>query len=1059
MDKDVKRALLLWPTIASTALVAATSLPMLWNSEFRLTKSLPNGSSAITRVVSMTHDLLGYASHVQKASLQPAVVSSDEIATSPLFGTLRDAFPEHRPDCGRRGLAMPVRFATTSTGGADSGRSRGTDRDEIGRSLDAENLGLSNPVFSQTLLAPVLDPVAELAGYSGPQATPTVSPVVPIVLATGVDHPIAATADASFTADTNLEATTKWMKHLKPVTSWATAVSDSRYTTAAHRVGPVAPEVTDLVTRPVVQHARPESDSSHESRHGRASNSNVANALTARDDNSATWPHPNQLRQDLATISSDADRLSIRAGDASNSVLTSLSKPTARETLKTYGTAEIIREPIDEATHRDTDLLADESSRRRATTLAMGRWANEVERSLDELRSLPRIGDERSGEKIRDLVALSETGLQLAERVPARDQQVRWLRASHALSRRAAVWGPIWQLARASGDDEKSPTSEVATSVPGADAITESTLYTLAGFQNEVFTKQASNSGEHVAKLTANLRRDLHDTGDPSGWTDFLLLDDIVDAAAHDDAEQRALLAQRFLSRLNHYSLKAEHRQWLKRDSIDALAAALQSWTARPVNYVQLLSELERGETDSIDLAAIKVSEAFQTMRFSEDPRAARVAKAIDVTYRNANLRTAISVELLNRFLPAQPVRTEPIRTTVLGTAVRGVSTVKSDLSLQLEPSLDSWRILLGTRGDVETLSQGGQSGVTVVSSGHNTFHANTPLIIRPHGYQVGQTHVNVAGGQRLRGIHSPYEGWPLIGSLVHGIAESQFQNTLPDAKRISNDRIRSQVTSELQSQVSEKTHRAGTQLDELVLGPLARLDLDPKVIDLETTSRRLVARYRLAGDWQLASHTPRPRAWSDSWMSLQIHQSALNNTLERLLPTGEAKSIQDFFAGTMELFGQEAKPLPQDVPTDAMIEFASTRPVTVEIGEGKVWLTLRVVRLSEPEGAALTRFIVRAGYRPEVSGLDAHLVRDGHLSISGPGMTMGQRIAVRALFNKILSEQRPIPITGPRIIGHPAMQGLAISQLELRDGWLAVAVSRESSPRVAALEATKVNR
>ncbi|MEP4684881.1 MAG: hypothetical protein ABJ015_25005, partial [Rhodopirellula bahusiensis] len=236
----------------------------------------------------------------------------------------------------------------------------------------------------------------------------------------------------------------------------------------------------------------------------------------------------------------------------------------------------------------------------------------------------------------------------------------------------------------------------------------------------------------------------------------------------------------------------------------------------------------------------------------------------------------------------------------------------------------------------------------------------------------------------------------------------------------------------------------------DLVLGPLGRLELSPTVIDLETTSERLIARYRLAGDWQLAAHTPRPRAWNDSWLSLQMHQSAINNTLEQILPRGEVKTFDQLYTDTFALFGKEGVALPEEVPGEAEIAFSPTRPMTIEIEDGKMWLTLRVVRLSQPGSPKLTRFIVRAAYKPEIDGLNARLVRDGHLRVSGPGMSMRQRLPIRAVFNKVLAEDRVIPLTTPKLVEHPAMQDLVVSQLELRDGWLALALSPEAAPSIA---------
>ena len=235
-----------------------------------------------------------------------------------------------------------------------------------------------------------------------------------------------------------------------------------------------------------------------------------------------------------------------------------------------------------------------------------------------------------------------------------------------------------------------------------------------------------------------------------------------------------------------------------------------------------------------------------------------------------------------------------------------------------------------------------------------------------------------------------------------------------------------------------------------MVLGPLGRLQLDPRVTDMRTTEQRLMARYRVAGDWQLGAFTPRPRALSDSLMSVQLHQSALNNTLEQLMATHQAIGIRELMQKTAATFGKTDIAIPEDIPGDVSIQFARTRPITVEIEDGLLWLTLRIIRLRRDEGIDLTQFIVRAAYRPEVEGMNARLVRDGHLRISGPRMAMRERLPVRAIFNKVFATNREIPLTVSQLTENPATEGLIVSQLELRDGWLAMAISEAGAARIA---------
>jgi hypothetical protein len=220
--------------------------------------------------------------------------------------------------------------------------------------------------------------------------------------------------------------------------------------------------------------------------------------------------------------------------------------------------------------------------------------------------------------------------------------------------------------------------------------------------------------------------------------------------------------------------------------------------------------------------------------------------------------------------------------------------------------------------------------------------------------------------------------------------------------------------------------------------------------MDLQTTDKRLLARYRLAGDWQLAAFTPRPRAPSSSLMSLQIHQSALNNTFEQLIPRDQPLTIQELVRHTAVTFGQSEITLPEDIPSNVSVQFAKTRPITVEIEDGKLWFTLRVLRLQRDNHKGLTRFIVRAAYQPQVDGINATLVRDGHLRISGPGMSARERLPIRAIFNKVLASSRSLPLILPQVASHPSMDGLEVSQVELRDGWIALAISEEGAYKIA---------
>jgi hypothetical protein len=336
------------------------------------------------------------------------------------------------------------------------------------------------------------------------------------------------------------------------------------------------------------------------------------------------------------------------------------------------------------------------------------------------------------------------------------------------------------------------------------------------------------------------------------------------------------------------------------------------------------------------------------------------------------------------------------------------------------------------------------------MTSGDSQFVAETPIEVTPSAVRVGSSDVSLNGHNRLRGVRTDYDRWPLLNRLVRSFAVSRYREMAPEAERLADQRMRSRVATTVERTVDEQLHASADRLRQAIVGPLGRLKLDPQVMEMRTTETRLLARYRLASDWQLAAFTPRPRAPGTSLMSLQVHESAINNTLEQLVPSGEAEPVDQMVLAALDVFGRSAEQLPDDLPGDVTVQFTKNRPITVEISDQRIWITMRIIRLNRGSGLRLRGLIVRAAYRPELDGLNVALGRDGHLRISGPGISMRERLAARAIFNKVLSPTRKLILTPPEWTERDTLRDLVISQLELRDGWLGLAVSERAAPRIA---------
>ncbi|MCO8123896.1 hypothetical protein NHH03_19275 [Stieleria sp. TO1_6] len=652
-----------------------------------------------------------------------------------------------------------------------------------------------------------------------------------------------------------------------------------------------------------------------------------------------------------------------------------------------------------------------------ATAQQMAQWTTEVRTLLEQLPQSRRLGDPSVGEGLAELRRLQQFAAIQAETLQTPSARVAWLQAAYSIERRLAVWQPIYEI-NSTPDSMVRPVSESVVSV-----------------------------GDAIEQLELQLPA----TGDADGWSTFLLIDELRDAFHDGDDQQRRELAQVYLSRMTWPNLAPIHQQWIESPPVQAVALAVRPWASGAVDYAALLHQIEKAESNAIDLVTAEIAGSMQALQYADHPQAIQLAKNLDTHYRNANVRFSISDQMLAELLPDLPSRDVPVRTTLLGSRVTGISRIESDLSIQLHPSPSSWELTLHTLGNVATRSIGRRGPAAVSTSSVNPFSASIPISIQPTDIELGDSTVEVDGQSKLHGIDTQYDSWPLVGTLVRSIAESEYWNKASLANRIARNRIRNEVGDEIDRSITEKVDHASSKFSKTVLGPLTNLRLAPQVIDMQTTESRLVARYRMAGDWQLAAMTPRPRAPSTSLLSVQIHQSAINNTLEQLVPQDQPMPIHEMLNECFNLVGVDGMEMPEEMPEDIQIQFAKHRPITIEIEDGKVWLTMRIIRLERERGIKLRNFIVRAAYQPVTDGLTASLERDGHLSISGPGMSMRERLPARAVFNKVLSPNRSLPLTSPEMLAAYVPEQSQVIQFELRDGWIGLAIGQQHpSDRVA---------
>lgn len=482
-----------------------------------------------------------------------------------------------------------------------------------------------------------------------------------------------------------------------------------------------------------------------------------------------------------------------------------------------------------------------------------------------------------------------------------------------------------------------------------------------------------------------------------------------------------------------------------------SLGQAFNGWTpdrAAQQNLESISADLESYERFRDPQMARQVAQAQRQLRTSTSDLDRALADAVEENYRNANVRIAISAEMLNRFLSQDRVQSAPVHERIAGTPIRGQSETVSTSRVTFQPAVGRWQMRMQTDGVVDSATES-VGKAKVYTHGSTQFTAQTPIIIGADGSVVTHsTDVTASNCAQLIGVSTGIDWVPLIGAVARNQVVQQYQKKRPRAKSEIEFKVANRTREQVEARAGEVVSDVRGEVKDRLTDPLARFGIEITPLEMTTTNERIVARLRIASGEQLAAHTPRPRALSDSLASMQIHESAMTNAAVALELNGErltASQLQDRLRDKLPRLALEKPPQATD---DTFFQFAPADTVRFRVDGGRLELVLAIAEFSQP-GTRIRNFIVHAFYVPVINGLTAELVRDGALGIEG-AVGGADRARLHNVFKVVLAEDRRLPIFRPDDPNDGRLTGLMITQLVLEDGWLGISIGPAAGGRTA---------
>ncbi len=502
-----------------------------------------------------------------------------------------------------------------------------------------------------------------------------------------------------------------------------------------------------------------------------------------------------------------------------------------------------------------------------------GAWAATAGRLLSEVCGEPATPPRPTSVVLAELRHHSQAGEALAGSTQDVRMESQMLRAQYALARRLDIWERVVSLSAKAPPDAEAAAQRMPLALEAVESLT-----------------RAQQEG--------------------TAWRDYLLLPRLRHLVGRDSnasPDERRKIARHALARLSNLRMSREQRRFIDEKAVADFRAELQHWAAEPVDNQELLVDLERYERTGSALDAQRLASNCRSLCWSADPASQQLGARIEEHYRNANVRLAVSQAFLSRFLPQPEAIVAPVRDTIAGAQVEGRSTTYTKLALLMIPDRNRLRLGIEAHGTVQSNTAATSGPATFYNSGESQFIARKLLLSRTartvdlsghvrsgkHAAEAsldGNRFRSRAALERGRAKHCPLRARRNAG---HRPCRSRTKDSRSGAQTSSTLKSSPSCCRPCRNSTSEFATRS------------SNWGWSRRRSGASTSEDRAVMRFRLAGQEQLAAYTPRPRAPSDSLVSLQVHQSALNNALERLELDGRTFQLPELFEHLAEKMGR----------------------------------------------------------------------------------------------------------------------------------------------------------
>ena len=592
--------------------------------------------------------------------------------------------------------------------------------------------------------------------------------------------------------------------------------------------------------------------------------------------------------------------------------------------------------------------------------------------------------------------------------------------------------------------------------------------------------KRLESVSQSLAKSVESLRAYLNSLENGEGWVAYAKLSELKQIA---ETEKPAAVGISTLKGVlkdiqpDESQMTSEQTAFLNepafvefREAIQSYldAAAQQESPRTPADkenlraeFKRLVTSLEGYEEENSEEQTAAARTAYSTLRKTRTCDLTPVTDALRLHYFNYNLRVTASETFLQRLVEQKREDNGPVDDFILGAKVDGQQWTSSEVGIDLKPSYDGVEFDITLRGVTQSRTNGVTDQATIYTSGYHQFWAAKQITFDGERFTTAPARIDVDANNTTTGASTRMNGVPLFGSIARGIAVKESQKRRPQSEAITVGRVSDRVLPEFNSEVDQQFSKANDDFGGKVVAALKDFGLYPTSSSIRTTDDALLLRTQLMDTSELAGGLPNPTVTSPTGIVIHVHESLINNSLDRTKLAGRTVTDQEMAAELEKALSRvlgrsfkfsdlskEAEKTEEASGEDegpATLMFAKSDPIRVKIDDGVMTLTIRTGLKQEEGKEDIPLQVITVPLEFRIEG-DKIVASRGAVSVSpveNPPSRFKQIARAGVVRKKIqaaLPERKSDRLLHLKREGQEPLE-VAITSIKTQDGWLSLVI------------------